>query len=168
MIKQLNKTTPSDLRHCQAQDRRRRGAISLQPSRARQVGDSREPARVNDNPYGASKLMIERILADTAAAHPLGFAAPRYFNVAGADLAGRTGLSTPGATHLIKVIAEHLTGKRPVVEIFGSDFDTPDGTGVRDYIHVSNLADLHVRALDHLAGGARISLRAAAMATGYR
>lgn len=105
------------------------------------------------NPYGASKLMIERILADTALAHPVRFAALRYFNVAGADPLGRTGQSTPGATHLIKVVVEHLLDKRPAVDVFGSDFPTRDGTGVRDYIHVSDLADLHVRALDHLLTG---------------
>lgn len=105
------------------------------------------------NPYGSSKLMIERILADAAAAHPLHYAVLRYFNVAGADPAGRAGQSTAGATHLIKVVAEHLMGERAAVDVFGSDFETPDGTGVRDYIHVSDLADLHVRALDHLIRG---------------
>jgi UDP-glucose 4-epimerase len=105
------------------------------------------------NPYGASKLMIERILTDTAVAHPLRFVALRYFNVAGADPAVRAGQCTPRSTHLIKAIVEHLTGRRDVVDVFGSDFDTPDGTGVRDYIHVSDLADLHVRALDHLLRG---------------
>ena len=110
------------------------------------------------NPSGASKLMIERILEDTAAAHALRFAVLRYFNVAGADPDGRTGQSTAGATHLVKVVAEHLMGRRPIVDVFGTDFDTPDGTGVRDYIHVSDLADLHVRALDHLlAGGANLT-----------
>lgn len=105
------------------------------------------------NPYGASKAMIERILADTAAASDLRFAALRYFNVAGADPEGRAGQSTPGATHLIKVVAEHLVGRRPEVAVFGADFDTRDGTGVRDYIHVSDLADLHVLALAHLLSG---------------
>jgi UDP-glucose 4-epimerase len=110
------------------------------------------------NPYGASKLMIEQVLADTAKAHPLGFAVLRYFNVAGADPEGRAGQSTAGATHLIKVVAEHLMGKRAKVDVYGSDFDTPDGTGVRDYIHVSDLADLHVKALDHLiAGGGNLT-----------
>jgi len=105
------------------------------------------------NPYGASKLMIEQVLADTAKAHPLSFSVLRYFNVAGADPDGRAGQSTAGATHLIKVVAEHLMGKRAKVDVYGSDFDTPDGTGVRDYIHVSDLADLHVEALNHLVGG---------------
>jgi len=105
------------------------------------------------NPYGASKLMVERILADTAAAHSLRFAALRYFNVAGADPDGRAGQSTEGATHLIKIVAEHLAGRRGAVKIFGSDFETRDGTGVRDYIHVTDLADVHVKALEHLLSG---------------
>jgi len=105
------------------------------------------------NPYGSSKLMTEWMLRDVAAVHPLHYAALRYFNVAGADPAGRAGQSTAGATHLIKVAAEHVAGRRPSVQIFGSDFPTPDGTGVRDYIHVSDLADLHVRTLDYLIGG---------------
>ncbi len=105
------------------------------------------------NPYGSSKLMTEWMLRDVAAVHPLRYAALRYFNVAGADPAGRAGQSTAGATHLIKVAVEHVTGRRPSIQIFGGDFATPDGTGVRDYIHVSDLADLHVRALDYLIGG---------------
>ncbi|HXH00069.1 MAG TPA: UDP-glucose 4-epimerase GalE [Sphingomicrobium sp.] len=105
------------------------------------------------NPYGSSKLIIEWMLRDVAAVHPLRFAALRYFNVAGADSSGRAGQSTAGATHLIKVAAEHVVGRRPSVQIFGSDFATPDGTGVRDYIHVSDLADVHVRALDYLMDG---------------
>jgi len=105
------------------------------------------------NPYGSSKLMIEWILRDVAAAHPLRFAALRYFNVAGADPAGRAGQSTAGATHLIKVAVQHVVGRRSSVKIFGDDFPTPDGSGVRDYIHVSDLADLHVRALDYLFDG---------------
>jgi len=107
------------------------------------------------NPYGSSKLMTEWMLRDVAAAHPLRHAALRYFNVAGADPAGRAGQSTAGATHLIKVAAEHVAGRRTSIQIFGSDFPTPDGTGVRDYIHVSDLADLHVRALDYLIGGGK-------------
>jgi UDP-glucose 4-epimerase len=102
------------------------------------------------NPYGMSKLMTEAMLRDTAAAHPMNYAALRYFNVAGADPAGRTGQSTAGATHLIKIAAEAATGKRGSVSVFGSDYDTPDGTGVRDYIHVSDLADAHVAALEKL------------------
>ena len=102
------------------------------------------------NPYGWSKLMIERILADTAAAHPINYCALRYFNVAGADPQGRAGQSTLGATHLIKVCVEAALGQREAIEIFGTDFDTCDGTGVRDYIHVSDLAAAHLSALDLL------------------
>ena len=102
------------------------------------------------NPYGMSKLMTEAMLRDTAAAHPMNYAALRYFNVAGADPAGRAGQSTTGATHLIKIAAEAATGKRASVSVFGTDYDTPDGTGVRDYIHVSDLADAHVAALEKL------------------
>jgi UDP-glucose 4-epimerase len=102
------------------------------------------------NPYGMSKLMTEAMLADVAAAHPMNFCALRYFNVAGADPAGRSGQSTAGATHLIKVAVEAATGKRESVAVFGTDFATPDGTGVRDYIHVSDLADAHLHALDLL------------------
>ena len=99
------------------------------------------------NPYGMSKLMTEAMLRDVAAAHPMNFACLRYFNVAGADPQGRSGQSTVGATHLIKIAVEAATGKRASVGVFGTDFDTPDGTGVRDYIHVSDLADAHVAAL---------------------
>jgi UDP-glucose 4-epimerase len=102
------------------------------------------------NPYGMSKLMTETMLRDVAAAHPINYAALRYFNVAGADPQGRSGQSTAGATHLIKVAVEAATGKRESVAIFGTDFDTPDGTGVRDYIHVSDLAAAHVAALELL------------------
>lgn len=102
------------------------------------------------NPYGMSKLMTEAMLADVANAHPMNYAALRYFNVAGADPAGRTGQSTAGATHLIKVAVEAALGKRDHVAVFGTDFATADGTGVRDYIHVSDLADAHVLALDQL------------------
>jgi UDP-glucose 4-epimerase len=102
------------------------------------------------NPYGWSKLMTERMLADTAFAHPLNYCALRYFNVAGADPQGRSGQSTAGATHLIKVAVEAATGKRSHVSVYGTDYDTPDGTGVRDYIHVSDLARAHVDALEKL------------------
>ena len=102
------------------------------------------------NPYGMSKLMTEQMLADVAKAHPINYCALRYFNVAGADPKGRTGQSTAGATHLIKVAVEAALGKRDHVSIFGTDYDTPDGTGVRDYIHVSDLADAHVLALKAL------------------
>ncbi len=102
------------------------------------------------NPYGMSKLMTEAMLGDVAKAHPLNFCALRYFNVAGADPQARTGQSTAGATHLIKVAVEAALGKREAVDIFGSDYATPDGTGVRDYIHVSDLAAAHVLALEAL------------------
>ena len=102
------------------------------------------------NPYGWSKLMTEQMLSDTSAAHPMNFCALRYFNVAGADPQGRSGQSTAGATHLIKVAVEAALGKREHVAVFGTDYDTPDGTGVRDYIHVSDLAAAHVHALEAL------------------
>lgn len=102
------------------------------------------------NPYGMSKLMTEAMLADVAGAHPINYCALRYFNVAGADPQGRSGQSTAGATHLIKVAVEAATGKRGSVAVFGTDFATPDGTGVRDYIHVSDLAAAHVDALELL------------------
>ncbi|WP_428482553.1 UDP-glucose 4-epimerase GalE [Pyruvatibacter mobilis] len=105
------------------------------------------------SPYGSSKLMTEWMLRDTAAAHPLNYVALRYFNVAGADPQGRAGQSTARATHLIKVAVESATGARDHVSIFGTDYDTPDGTGVRDYIHVSDLAAAHLAALDHLRAG---------------
>ena len=102
------------------------------------------------NPYGMSKLMTEYMLRDVAAAHPMNFCALRYFNVAGADPEGRSGQSTAGATHLIKVAVEAALGKRSGVSVFGTDFATPDGTGVRDYIHVTDLAAAHVLALEGL------------------
>ncbi|NBC36528.1 UDP-glucose 4-epimerase GalE [Novosphingobium sp. FSY-8] len=102
------------------------------------------------NPYGMSKLMTEIMLADVAAAHPINYCALRYFNVAGADPQARTGQSTAGATHLIKVAVEAALGKRANVSVFGTDYATPDGTGVRDYIHVSDLASAHVLALGAL------------------
>jgi len=102
------------------------------------------------NPYGMSKLMTEAMLGDVARAHSINYCALRYFNVAGADPDCRTGQSTAGATHLIKVAVEAALGKRQSVGVFGTDFDTPDGTGVRDYIHVSDLAAAHVLALEAL------------------
>jgi UDP-glucose 4-epimerase len=97
-----------------------------------------------------SKLMTETMLADVAFAHPMNYCALRYFNVAGADPAGRAGQSTAGATHLIKIAAEAAHGKRESVSVFGTDYATPDGTGVRDYIHVTDLADAHLHALEAL------------------
>jgi UDP-glucose 4-epimerase len=110
------------------------------------------------NPYGWSKLMTEQMIADTAAAHPLNYCALRYFNVAGADPQGRSGQSTAGATHLIKVAVEAALGKRASVSVFGTDYETPDGTGVRDYIHVSDLAAAHVLALEALIAEPQRSL----------
>lgn len=105
------------------------------------------------SPYGASKMMTEMMLSDVAHAHDFRFAALRYFNVAGGDPKGRTGQSTPRATHLIKVACQAALGQRTHMEIFGTDYDTPDGTGVRDYIHVSDLAKAHAAALSHLEQG---------------
>lgn len=102
------------------------------------------------NPYGTSKLMTEYMLRDVAAAHDFNYCALRYFNVAGADAKGRSGQSTIGATHLIKIAVEAALGKRDAVSVFGTDYDTEDGTGVRDYIHVSDLAAAHVSALNAL------------------
>ncbi|MEM9086165.1 MAG: UDP-glucose 4-epimerase GalE [Pseudomonadota bacterium] len=102
------------------------------------------------NPYGWSKLMTEQMLSDTATASDLNYCALRYFNVAGADPQARSGQSTAGATHLIKVAVEAALGKRDGVSVFGTDYETPDGTGVRDYIHVSDLASAHVLALEAL------------------
>ena len=114
----------------------------------------REDARLApESPYGLSKLMSEWMLRDAALAHPLRYTALRYFNVAGADPRGRTGQSTPGATHLIKVACETALGKRPFMQVFGTDYPTPDGTCMRDYIHVSDLAAAHRLALERLRAG---------------
>ena len=112
-----------------------------------------EAAAHPHNPYGRSKLVTEWMLRDSAAAHDFRFVALRYFNVAGADPLERTGQSTPNATHLIKVASQAAVGLRDCVEIFGDDYGTPDGTCVRDYIHVSDLAEAHVHAVRHLRGG---------------
>ena len=108
--------------------------------------DPKEPI----NPYGASKLMTERMLADASAAHPFNYGALRYFNVAGADPKGRTGQLGKGSTHLIKVACETAVGKRERIAVYGTNYETPDGTCIRDYIHVSDLADVHVAALEWL------------------
>jgi UDP-glucose 4-epimerase len=115
----------------------------------------RVPAREDDiklpiSPYGSSKLMSETMLRDAGFAHGLRYVVLRYFNVAGADPQGRTGQATPQATHLIKVACEAALGKRAKVHVFGTDYPTPDGTGVRDYIHVSDLAAAHSAALAYL------------------
>ncbi|MGA1578722.1 MAG: UDP-glucose 4-epimerase GalE [Steroidobacteraceae bacterium] len=105
------------------------------------------------NPYGWSKLMSEWMLRDVSASTDMRHVVLRYFNVAGADPGGRIGQSTPEATHLIKVACQHAVGMRPHVSVFGTDFETDDGTGVRDYIHVEDLASAHLAALDYLAAG---------------
>jgi UDP-glucose 4-epimerase len=115
---------------------------------------SEDSPTIPESPYGRSKLMTEWMLQDTAAAHPLKFGILRYFNVAGADPEGRTGQSTPRATHLIKRACQVATGQAPQLTIFGTDYDTQDGTGVRDYIHVSDLVDIHQCVLNHLRKGA--------------
>jgi UDP-glucose 4-epimerase len=102
------------------------------------------------NPYGASKLMTERMLEDSSAAYPFNYGALRYFNVAGADPQGRAGQMGKGSTHLIKVAVEAAVGKRDHVAVYGTDYPTPDGTCIRDYIHVSDLASAHVAALEKL------------------
>jgi UDP-glucose 4-epimerase len=107
------------------------------------------------SPYGSSKLMTEIMLRDAGTAHGLDAVILRYFNVAGADPALRTGQSTAGATHLIKVAVECALGKRSKIDVFGTDYPTPDGTCLRDYIHVSDLARAHADALAYLRAGGR-------------
>lgn len=122
------------------------GMVGLEPVR--------EDAVLNPlSPYGRSKLMTEMMLADVAAAHPITYGALRYFNVAGADPEGRSGQSTPEATHLIKVAAQTALGQRDHINVFGTDYDTPDGTCLRDYIHVTDLVEAHALLLNHLRGG---------------
>jgi len=124
----------------------------------------RVPVREGDptiplSPYGRSKLMTELMLEDTGSAHGLRYAILRYFNVAGADPMGRAGQSTKGATHLIKVAVETALGLRPKMSVFGTDYPTPDGTCIRDYIHVSDLVRAHSDALAYLrAGGTSVTL----------
>jgi UDP-glucose 4-epimerase len=114
----------------------------------------REEEAVNPpSPYGRSKFMVEWMLEDAARAHGMRYCALRYFNVAGADPKGRTGQSTKRATNLIKVVAQAALGIRPQLEIYGDDYDTPDGTGVRDYVHVSDLVAAHGSALQWLRKG---------------
>jgi UDP-glucose 4-epimerase len=105
------------------------------------------------SPYGRSKLASEQILMDLCAATGARAAVLRYFNVAGADPAGRCGQATPNATHLIKVACETALGRRPALPVYGTDYATPDGSGVRDFIHVADLASAHLAALDHLGAG---------------
>jgi UDP-glucose 4-epimerase len=115
---------------------------------------SEDGPTIPSSPYGRSKLMTEWILQDTAAAHGIKFGILRYFNVAGADPAVRTGQSTPRATHLIKRACQVATGQVARMTIFGTDYETPDGTGVRDYIHVSDLVDIHQCVLQYLRANA--------------
>jgi UDP-glucose 4-epimerase len=111
------------------------------------------------SPYGRSKLAAEWMIADSAAAYGLSTATLRYFNVAGADPAGRAGQSTAAATHLIKAACQAVLGKREALMIYGTDYPTPDGTGVRDYVQVTDLADAHLTALNHLRrGGENLTL----------
>jgi len=120
-----------------------------------------------ESPYGRSKLMTETMLADTAAAHDFRYVALRYFNVAGADPKGRTGQSTRGATHLIKVACETALGKRDSMSVYGTDYPTADGTCVRDYIHVSDLVAAHSEALKHLRQGGRSMVANCGYGRGY-
>lgn len=119
------------------------------------------------NPYGMSKLMSEHMLKDLSVACPMRHVILRYFNVAGCDPEGRIGQNTPKATLLTKVAVEAAVGKRPQVYIFGTDFDTPDGTGVRDYIHVEDLASAHVNALNYLRDGGESTTLNAGYGHGY-
>jgi UDP-glucose 4-epimerase len=119
------------------------------------------------SPYGMSKLMTERVLADACAASGMKYTILRYFNVAGADPKGRTGQSTPAATHLIKAACEAATGKRAALHVFGTDYPSRDGTCERDFIHVSDLVDLHYRALCRLRDGKQSLLANAGYGTAY-
>jgi UDP-glucose 4-epimerase len=119
------------------------------------------------NPYGTSKLMSEMMLRDLSAASPLRHVILRYFNVAGSDPDGQIGQSTRNATLLIKVAVEVAVGKREKLLVFGDDYPTPDGTGVRDYIHVSDLADAHIQALDYLRKGGESTLLNCGYGHGY-
>ena len=119
------------------------------------------------SPYGTSKMMTEMMLRDTVAAHPLQFVALRYFNVAGADPKGRSGQSTPRATHLIKIASQAALGHRSHLDVFGTDYETPDGTCIRDYIHVSDLISAHMLALEHLRKQAGSVIMNCGYGTGY-
>lgn len=119
------------------------------------------------SPYGSSKLMTEIMLRDASIAHDFRYVALRYFNVAGADPQGRTGQSTPRATHLIKVACETALGQRPRMEVFGTDYPTADGTCIRDYIHVKDLARAHMSALGHLRAGGKADVFNCGYGRGY-
>jgi UDP-glucose 4-epimerase len=131
-------------------------AVYGNPSR---IPINEDDATIPMSPYGSSKLMTEIMLRDAGVAHGLSYLILRYFNVAGADPLARTGQSTKGATHLIKVAVETALGQRPAIEVFGTDYETQDGTCIRDYIHVSDLVRAHSDALRHLRdGGASVIL----------
>jgi UDP-glucose 4-epimerase len=119
------------------------------------------------SPYGSSKLMTEWMLKDTHTAHGLQYVALRYFNVAGGDPKGRIGQSTPRATHLIKVACQAALGQRDSLEVYGTDYATPDGTCLRDYIHVSDLIAAHVDALTHLRKGGESGIFNCGYGKGY-
>jgi UDP-glucose 4-epimerase len=119
------------------------------------------------SPYGRSKLMTEWMLADVAAAHPITYGVLRYFNVAGADPQKRSGQSSPMATHLIKVACQTALGQRQKMDIFGTDYETPDGTCVRDYIHVTDLIEAHALLLNHLRKGGDNTTLNCAYGQGY-
>lgn len=119
------------------------------------------------SPYGTSKLMTELMVRDTALAHNMSYVILRYFNVAGCDFKGRTGQSTEGATHLIKVACEAAAGKRSSMKVFGTDYDTSDGTAVRDFIHVSDLANAHYTAVKFLREGGRKFTANCGYSSGY-
>ncbi|MEO6013910.1 MAG: UDP-glucose 4-epimerase GalE [Devosia sp.] len=119
------------------------------------------------SPYGKSKLMTEWMLADVAAAHPIKYGVLRYFNVAGADPQKRSGQSTPLATHLIKVASQTALGQRAKMDIFGTDYPTPDGTCIRDYIHVTDLIEAHALLLEHLRNGGDNTTLNCAYGQGY-
>ncbi len=119
------------------------------------------------SPYGTSKMMTELMLQDVASAHNLSYIALRYFNVAGADPNGRSGQSTPNATHLIKVASKAVTGEFSKLQVYGTDYPTTDGTCVRDYIHVSDLAHAHKLALDYLRNGGESKVMNCGYGQGY-
>ncbi|MCB1377235.1 MAG: UDP-glucose 4-epimerase GalE [Alphaproteobacteria bacterium] len=129
------------------------------------VYETEAPAPIS--PYGTSKLMTEWMLRDTHIAHGLQYIALRYFNVAGADPQGRSGQSTPRATHLIKVACQTALGQRGHMDVFGSDYETPDGTCLRDYIHVSDLIAAHMDALGHLRKGGESGIFNCGYGKGY-
>ena len=129
------------------------------------VYETAMPAPIS--PYGTSKLMTEWMLRDAHIAHGLPYVALRYFNVAGADPKGRSGQSTPRATHLIKVACQTALGQRSHMDVFGTDYDTPDGTCLRDYIHVSDLIAAHMDALGHLRRGGESGIFNCGYGKGY-